>query len=110
MSEELTYRVRGDFLLCKIIQQEKVGSLAMPQQSQEGKRFIVVGIGEKVKDIRVGERVILVASPGEGSYYPIPNSSGLFVIKQDFAALVVEDEESNGCCGSDDHPCCGKNK
>ena len=109
MTEELTYRVRGDFLLCRIVTIDKVGSLAMPQSSQEGRKFIVVGTGEKVKDVRVGERIIIAANPGEGSYYPIPNSNGLFVIKAEFAALVVEDEESNGCCGSV-HPCCKENQ
>ena len=104
VTKELKYRVRGDFLLCRIVVQDKVGSLAMPQSSQEGRKYIIVGIGEKVNDICIGEQIIIAANPGEGSYYAIPNSNGLFLIKAEFAALVVEDEEGNGCCNSDS--CC----
>ena len=79
---------RNDWVLIEIVELgETPSGIAIPQISVEGKEFYVRNIGSKVKDLEVGDRVLMIGMQGV-NYYPLPNSSTLFVIKEENVILV----------------------
>ncbi len=86
-------RPRGSFVLIRIIDMGKTpeGTIAIPQQSIEGKIFEVEAIGPKVeKDIKPGDRVLMIGKFGV-DYYPLPNSNNLLIIEESHVVLVFEE-------------------
>jgi hypothetical protein len=91
MSDELTYKPRNDFVVVRVSTQDtNFAGIALPQISASAKQFHIVAFGPDVKDLSIGDRIIIVAKQGEGDYYPIPQSKDLIVLRQAYIALVVE--------------------
>ncbi len=65
----------------------------LPQQSVQGKQFYVEAMGEKVKNLAVGDRVQMVTYQGKGDFFPLPNDNSLLIIREEYIALVYPKEE-----------------
>lgn len=106
------FRPRNDFVLVRIVDLgETESGLAIPQMSAQGKEFVVEGVGPKVKDLVVGDKVLMLGARNV-TYFEVPNDSKLIVIKEEHVVLVnrpYEDmSEDPGDCdpqtGSDSGP------
>ena len=62
----------------------------MPSQAREGKEMRVVAFGNDVKDLKVGDSVLISYS---ADTFPLPNETALFCIKQDCIAVVIDEEQ-----------------
>ena len=85
------YYPRNDYC---VIQVNEIGEtpsgIAMPDYSVQGKEFIVVAMGNSVEDLDIGDRVLMLGNQGV-TYFPLPNSKNLIVIKQEHIVLVIEE-------------------
>lgn len=90
MPEQFNYRPRGAYVLISIQTVEKTsGGVAVPQWSIQGKEFIVIAIGPEVKDLNVGDKVLMLGKQ-DVDFFPLPNSSTLLVIPQGLVVLVLD--------------------
>jgi hypothetical protein len=83
------YRVRTNFVLCRIVKVEEVDGIAMPDQAIEGKEFHVVGKGRNVTDLEVGDKVLL-GGPRGSEFYPVPGKKDLVVVLEENVVLVIK--------------------
>ena len=85
-------RPRGKFVLIRIIDIGKnpEGTIAIPQQSIEGKVFEVEAIGPDVDNLKVGNQVLMIGKYGT-DFYPLPNSNNLIIIEESHVVLVFEE-------------------
>jgi hypothetical protein len=89
----VTYTPRNDFVLVRLdkIDVNRAG-IAIPQRSAQSMKFFVVATGPDVKNLEVGDRIIIVAKENEGDYYPLPNDNSLFAIRERFVAFTVQEK------------------
>lgn len=87
------YLPRSGFVLIRVkfIDTNEQG-VAVPQTSAEAKQYHVEAVGPGVKDVEVGDRVLMIGRPNE-DYWQLPNSKDLILIKESCVAVVVKDGE-----------------
>ncbi len=81
---------REDFVLIRLVDTGRVGRVAVPQISSQGKRLIVVAIGPKVENLKVGDSVLSIGQVGVDAAQ-LPNDNDLFITKQSNIALIIKD-------------------
>lgn len=88
--KKITYIPRNDFVLIEVVRVPETDSgIAVPDDSIEGKAFIVRGIGPKVEGLKVGDQVFPMGRKHE-SYWELPNRRDLLVLKQECVAVIIE--------------------
>ena len=88
------YLPRKDFVMLRLSNREtnEMG-IALPQRSSSSLQFRVEAVGDDVRNLSVGDRVIVYAKQGMGDYYELPTDSNLILLREEFsAARVVESE------------------
>ena len=89
-----TYTPRNSFVLCRLVARGTTdGGLVIPESDKGGKDVFIEKVGEDVKGLKEGDQVMVVGNAGEVNCYPLPLDSTLFVVKEEFVALVVNKEE-----------------
>lgn len=90
-------RPRNDFVLVREERVEEVRGVAMPEVSAEGKRYVVVAMGKDVKELSVGESVILNGQLNVHWSY-VPRHPDLIIVRQECVILVIESSpDGDGC-------------
>lgn len=89
----IRYRMRHDNVLIKVVPVEKVRGLFMPQASVEGKQYRVEEIGPKVKDLKVGDMVLIKGKVGV-DVGMMPTDSTLLITSDENVMLVVEPQNA----------------
>ncbi len=87
----MTHRMRNDWVLVRMQYVGNVKGIEMPQSAVEGKVFFVEAIGPDVKDLEIGEKIIMRGTRGV-DYFPLPNATNLFAIQEEYVVLVFEEE------------------
>ena len=91
MIDKIVYKPRGDFVLYESVNRGHVRGLAMPDQAAEGKDLIVVAVGPDVKDLKPGDRVLVIGTAGE-TVVRVPETRYLLT-RQSNVIIVIEREE-----------------
>ena len=89
----VTYRPRNDLVLSRVVDTGEQRGILMPQQSIQGKRYLVEAIGPKVEDLQVGDWVFMTGQQ-KVDWDMLPFSNDLLTIRQENIILVVEDSDS----------------
>ena len=64
--------------------------IALPQRSSSSLQFRVEAVGDDVRNLSVGDRVIVYAKQGMGDYYELPTDSNLILLREEFIAGLEE--------------------
>jgi hypothetical protein len=88
MSSVKIVRPRNDFVVVQQEVQEQVGGIALPQSSQEGKRFVVKGVGPKVQDLDI-EDVVVLKGVEHVDWAFVPGCGELIAIKEQNVVAVI---------------------
>ena len=88
---KLVYKPRGDFILYESVNRGQLRGIAMPDQATEGKDLFVVAVGPDVKDLKPGDQVLVIGTPGE-TVSRVPGTNYLLT-RQANAVIVIEREE-----------------
>ncbi len=86
----INYKPRGDFVLFRVTKRDKVFGIAMPQQSEQSVERTIVAFGPDVKDLQVGDKVLVCGTIGE-SVIALPNEKDLLLTRQSNVFLVMEE-------------------
>lgn len=87
----LTFVPRGPFCVIRVSHIDKnAAGLALSQSSAEAKQYHVESIGPAVKEMQVGDRVMMVGKRNE-NYWDIPGQPGLILVKEETVSLVVKE-------------------
>ena len=94
----VTYRPRNDFVLVELDRVGPVNKISLPDAHPDAKKFIVRAVGEEVQDLVEGDVIMICASPGEGSLFPLPawmgpNAKKMGIVKEKFCGMIYEEEE-----------------
>lgn len=82
---------RNDIVLIRVVKVERLpDQISFPDNSIQGKQFVVEAIGPAVKDLSPGDVVMMLGAPNV-HYYEVPNSNDLLVIKQEHIVIVAVD-------------------
>lgn len=82
------YTMRNDMVLIRKQPKGKVRGLHMPAASAEGVDFFVEAFGPEVKNLEIGDQIMLMGS-GEEKFYPVPGDTTLLVAQQKLVAYVI---------------------
>ncbi len=88
MAETVTYKAHGEFVIVRVVTQDKIGLIHVPQVSAAGKRHIVVSVGEKVEYVKEGDEVLLLGDEGKEWSF-VPGSSDLIVTSQKLIPYTI---------------------
>lgn len=88
----MKYAPRNDFVLFRLIDKGRVGSIMTPQKSAQGKERIIVAVGPDVKDIKPGDSVFVIGVVGQDVVI-LPNEIDLYLTRQANVVLVVNVED-----------------
>lgn len=72
---------RGDNVIVRVVQHGAHKGLAMPDKAQEGKEYVVVGMGPKVEELEIGDKVLMAGTQGVDWDY-LPGCKDLLALKQ----------------------------
>ena len=88
----LKYQARNDVVVIRLMRDSELRGLLMPDQAQEGKWWQVLHVGSdvKCKDLQAGMRVVVGASPGQGTFFPIPGEKDTVAVDQKFILAIAE--------------------
>lgn len=87
------HKPRNDYVLVrKILRNLTPSGIAVPNKSAQGADYRIVAWGPDVKDLEVGQNVLMVGQVGLDYAY-LPNSSDLCIIKQANIVLVYDEVE-----------------
>ncbi len=86
----INYKPRGDFVLFRVTKRDKVLGIAMPQQSEQSVERTIVACGPDVKDLNVGDKVLVCGTIGD-SVVAIPNEKDLLLTRQSNVLVVLEE-------------------
>ena len=92
----MIYGPRADWVLVRVSRARDVKGLQMPQTAVEGKEFTVEAIGPDALEhgpLKVGDKVLMTGSKSGAEFYPLPNNHELILIRSEFVALVLREEE-----------------
>ena len=93
MTETANYRCRGDFVLFRIIDRGIHRGIAMPNIAAQGKDKVVIAIGPKVEDLKVGDKVLVIGQPGQ-DVVQVPTEPNLFLSREANIVLVEVESEA----------------
>ena len=86
----VTYKPRGDFVLFRVITIDKTdGGVALPDVSPEGKSNYVLAVGENVKDLNPGDRILVIGVLGQDVVH-LPREKSMMLTKSANVMLTVE--------------------
>lgn len=83
---ETNYIPRNNFVLCEIVPLQTL--LAMPDIAAEGKGNIVKAIGPQVKDLEIGDQVMIIGAQGVAWSF-LPGTRKLFIINEENVVLKI---------------------
>jgi len=86
------YKPRGDFVLFRVTKRDKVAGIAVPQQSEQSIERTIVAFGPDVKDLQVGDKVLVCGQIGD-SVVNVPNERDLMLTRGSNVLLVLEETE-----------------
>lgn len=95
-----TYTPRNDFVVFSMTDNQVLKGLVMPQTSEESKVRHVVAIGPKVKDLNIGDEVLVAGQVGS-DVVSLPGEKGLYLTREQNVILIVQREESSDASVSD---------
>jgi hypothetical protein len=85
----IQFTPRGPYCVIRVSYREtNQAGIAVSQASAEGRQYHVESIGPDVKDLKVGDRVLMVGKKNE-EYWDIPAHNGLLLVKESVISLVV---------------------
>ena len=87
----VTWQPRNDYVLIRIQKLPIVDGISFPDHSIEGKEFVVEALGPKVEGLAVGDKVMALGAK-HVTFYEVPNSRDLIVIRQEHVVLVRKGE------------------
>mgnify|MGYP001558056617 CR=1 FL=1 len=87
----MIYKPRGDFVLFRLVDKGKLGSIMTPQISEQGKERVVLAIGPKVEGLLVGDRVFVIGTVGQ-DVVRLPSEVDVFLTREANVVLIVEEE------------------
>lgn len=83
---------RNDYVTVRVIVLGvNPAGMKMPDNAIEGKEFIVENAGPDVKDLKKGDKVLMVAQRNS-QYFDVPNHPGLIILKQEHIVLKMNEE------------------
>ncbi len=88
----INYKPRGDFVLFRVTRRDIVAGLAIPQQSEQSIVRTIVAYGPDVKDLNIGDKVLVCGTIGD-SVVAIPNEKDLLLTRSSNVLVVLEEEE-----------------
>lgn len=91
MPELIRYRPRNDFVLFRFIDRGQVRGIITPDKSAQGKERIVMAMGPDVVDLKIGDKVMVIGSPGQ-DVIAMPEDKDIYLTKQANVVLVVESD------------------
>jgi len=92
VSAPVKWKPRNDYVLIRVVDLGSTpGGIVVSDYSIEGKEFVIVAVGEQVKGLVSGDKVLMLGTQGV-NYFPLPNSKDLIVMKQEHVVLVQERE------------------
>lgn len=68
------------------------GGVVIPDISTHGKQRVIVAVGPKVEDLKAGDRVFIIGTPGQ-DFSQLPNFQDLFITRQENVVLVDKREK-----------------
>ena len=86
----MKYRMRNNFVLIRVVDTGKVGSVLTPQKSAEGKTYYIEEFGDKVQGLAKGDQIFMLAAPGSAMF--VPGSTELFFTQEENVVLIYEKE------------------
>lgn len=87
----MNYRPRNDFVLYRVVNRGMHRGVVMPDRAAQGKDHVVVAVGPKVVDLKPGDHVKVIGTPGQ-DVVPLPDDSSLFLTREQNVVLVVDAE------------------
>lgn len=82
------YNARKNFVIIRKQKRELIGSLIMPDSSNEAFDYVVENVSPDVKDLKKGDLVTLLGSNGQEWGY-IPGESNLIVTDERLIPYVI---------------------
>lgn len=89
MKSEIVYRCRNGFVLYRIVNKGTLGLVAIPDRAAEGKERRVVAFGPDVKDLAVGDVILVIGEPGQ-DMVQLTDEKDLWMTKEQNVAVVKE--------------------
>jgi hypothetical protein len=86
------YQPRNDQVIIREHKRSILDGLAMPDESIEGKVFIVEAIGPKVEGLKVGDKVWM-SGLLNATYANLPCESDLLIMEQKYVLTTWEEAE-----------------
>jgi hypothetical protein len=88
------YKPRGDrVLLRQVLVGETESGIKVPDYSVHGKYYIVEAVGKEVKEVEIGDKVLMVGEENRQWAY-IPQSKDLLITREDCIWLSYGEEEN----------------
>lgn len=87
----IVYTPRNDYVLVQRVQLGKTPSgIAVSSASIEGFEHIVTAMGPEVKELALGDKVLVIGEMGK-DYAFIPNSNTIFLTKEKNVVMIYDD-------------------
>lgn len=85
------YKPRNDLVIVRQSKREQIGAIRLPDHSADSIKLTVEAFGPDVKDLEVGQEVLMLGTVGE-TFVPVPGARDLFMLRQGAVACVCEGE------------------
>jgi hypothetical protein len=86
----IQFTPRGPYCVIRVSHIDKnAAGIALSQTSADAKQYHVESIGPDVENLKIGDRVLMVAEPGEKPCWDIPGQYGLMLVRESAISLVV---------------------
>ncbi len=83
---------RNDMTIVRKVKRSLIRGLHMPERSAEGVDFFVVAKSPDVKNLEVGDH-IMIAGKGDDSFFPVPGEPDLLIVPQHLIVYVIRNIE-----------------
>jgi co-chaperonin GroES (HSP10) len=90
MANKVKYKPRNDNVLIRLVRRDKVGGIAVPQVSSEGRSYVVEGLGPKVEGLALGNQVMMTGQV-KVDWDFLPGETDLLIIRQENVLCVIEE-------------------
>jgi hypothetical protein len=108
--EAKKYIARNETVLIRIVIKESERGVMLPQNAEEGSEYIVVGMGPKVEQLKIGDKVRMYGQKGiDWDYMPNTGKAMLSIPQKNIPYIEGNIIEENGgtaivASGTDDVP------